>query len=165
MALTRRTAAVALAAFALLAGGSAIAKQARGKTSTTVTRSGTSTTVTVKNPKPVLKRGLTAAELQAFPVECLKAAGQKHIRQIAKDEWQGTFAGAPFTAANASVWIRGPYRTIAQAQLLATSESKKELAYAGGIYVATATRRGALSIQASFAAACLSAATEQPLTF
>jgi hypothetical protein len=101
----------------------------------------------------------TDRQLLADPSKCLKRAGLGHIHAIGKDKWQGTTGTEPSRDLNASVFVQGPYASTKAATTATDKALLVQLAYAGGPFVVTATRRSYLNMEASYTAACLTSLT------
>ena len=142
----KRAAAVAVAAAFVAAPVAATAQGAQGSKTT---------------PKP--SRAHAKAGHQALlgdPSKCLKRSGLGHIRSLGSGKWQGTIGNEPVSKVNDSVFVVGPYASLASARTAAEHSELVEIAYPGGPFVVSATRASYLSTEASGAAACLASLTE-----
>jgi hypothetical protein len=96
-----------------------------------------------------------SAAAAVSPAKCLKFAGLGHVTGLSASRWQGTTGDNPLRDLNGSVFSDGPYPSVAAARHAASADELVEIAYPGGLYVVTATKRSYLSATVSLAAACL----------
>ena len=108
-------------------------------------------------PRPSSRSSKKA--LLSYPPKCLKRSGLGHIKSVRAGRWQGTSGNEPRTKINYSVFVQGPFKTVKAAASAARKDALVENAYPGGPFVVTITRKSYLTMEASFAAACLASLT------